>query len=80
MEKKFKKYVFGISLNNISVAKYLYQDGSIEIVAEGSGCAKGRIFKSEELYDEWIDRLVDDETAIFNKAKALDIVIDALNS
>ena len=79
MNMKFEKYVFGTALNGWSIAKYT--DGErIRIVAEHSDHDDDgeRIFNSEEDYENWIDNIVDSETAIYNQAQAVRLVLDAL--
>ena len=76
---KFDKYVFGIALNGWSIAKYM--DGEkVKIVAEHSDHDDDgeMIFDSEDAYETWINGIVDDKTAIYNKAQALNLVLDAL--
>ena len=76
---KFEKYVFGLALNGWSVAKYTSGE-EIRIVAEHSDYANDgeKTFPNENEYICWIDGIVDDETATYNKALAVKLVLDAL--
>lgn len=78
---KFEKYVFGTALNGWSIAKYTEGD-RVRIVAEHSdyGDAGERTFDSAEDYEIWIDGIVDDELAIYNKAQAVNVVLEALRN
>ena len=76
---EFEKYVFGTFLNGWGIAKYT--DGEeVRIVAEHSDYDNNgeMTFDSEEAYETWIDEIVDDETAIYNKAQAVNLVLDTL--
>jgi hypothetical protein len=76
---KFEKYIFGTALNGWSIAKYT--DGEcVRIVAEHSDFedAGERTFESVDAYEAWIDEIVDDETANYNKAQAVNLVLKAL--
>lgn len=76
---KFEKYVFGTLLNGWSIAKYT--DGEkVKIVAEHSDYkdAGERTFQSHDDYEKWVDSLVDSETQTYNKALAVDLLLDAL--
>ena len=78
---KFEKYIFGTMLNGWSIAKYT--DGEmIRIVAEHSEHDDDgeRNFESENDYEIWIDSIVDDETAIYSPAEAVNRVLKALRN
>ena len=76
---KFEKYVFSTALNGWSVAKYT--DGEkVRIVAEHSDheSAGEKTFQSYDEYAEWVDGIVDSETQVYNRARAVDLLLDAL--
>lgn len=82
MENKFEKFLFGTFLNSFGVAKYRDEKGRITLKIEHAerGVTKGFpiFFDSESKYDIWIDNIVDDETATYNKAEAVNRVINAI--
>ena len=76
---KFEKFLFGVALNGWSVGKY--SDGErVILVAEHitKPDAESKEFDSEDDYENWIDNIVDSETAIYNQAQAVRLVLDAL--
>lgn len=78
---EFEKYIFGTALNGWSIAKYT--DGEkVRIVAEHSDHedAGERTFDSADAYEAWVDGVVDDETAIYNKAQAVNLMLEALRN
>lgn len=99
---KFQKFLFGCSLNGLSVAKYtditditpfgvkVGEERSIQLSVEKDGHAvsgfDSRFFfgsSEEEAQDgfrNWIESIVTDADAIYNKAAALGCVIDALRN
>ena len=82
MSNKFEKFVFGTFLNDKGVAKYKDGKGRITLKIENvvRGVTQGFpvYFENDDEYEQWIDNIVDDETAIYNKALALDRVISAM--
>lgn len=78
---KFQKYLFRVTVNDISVAKYLCNDGAVLIQAEKDGeqiADSVKIFKTHETWEEWIDRIVPD-SALDNEAACLALVLAQLN-
>ena len=82
MSNEFEKFLFGTFLNNKGVAKYKVEKGRITLQIENiyRGVFQGLpvFFENNDEYEQWIDNIVDDETAIYNKALALDRVISAM--
>ena len=82
MSNKFEKFLFSTFLNNKGVAKYRDEKGRITLKIEhmGRGVFQGLpvFFENNDEYEQWIDNIVDDETAIYNKALALDRTINAM--
>jgi len=82
MSNEFEKFLFGTFLNNKGVAKYKDEKGRITLQIENiyRGVFQGLpvFFENNDEYEQWIDNIVDDETAIYNKALALDRVISAM--
>ena len=78
---KFEKYIFETLLNGWGVAKYT-DDEKVRIVAEHSELPflGERTFASEDAYETWIDGIVDDDTAIYNQAQAVNLVLKALRN
>ena len=82
MENKFEKFLFGTFLNDFGVAKYHDEKGRITLKVENvvRGVTKGFpvFFDTEDEYGAWIDNIVDDETATYNKAESVNRVINAI--
>ena len=82
MSNKFEKFLFSTFLNDRGVAKYIDEKGRITLKVEHAsrGVFQGPpiFFENNNEYEQWIDNIVDDETAIYNKALALDRVISAM--
>ncbi len=82
MPNKFKKFLFNTFLNERGVAKYIDEKGRITLKVEHAsrGVFQGLpiFFENSNEYETWIDNIVDDETAIYNKTLALDKVISAI--
>lgn len=81
MKFQFQKYLFNTSINGVSVTKSVGEDGCIRLQIEGlnrrSSGHNSLIFVSQNEFEDWIDEVVDDETAHYNKAAALKRVLDA---
>lgn len=79
---KFEKFVFGTFLNNEGIAKYRDEKGRITVKVEHSsgGVVRGfpLHFDTDDEYEAWVDNIVDDETATYNKAMAVNLLIDAI--
>jgi len=82
MSDKFEKFLFSTFLNDKGVAKYRDEKGRITLKIEHAsrGVFQGLsvFFENDNEYEQWIDNIVDDETAIYNKALALNRVISAI--
>ena len=74
----FEKYVFGISLNNLSVAKYS-DGGKVKIAVEKDGekvtNSNELVFENQAEYEYYIDSHCDEQDQIYNTANALDDLI-----
>lgn len=76
---EFQKWLFGTFLNNVGIAKYSDSNTIILVAKTIRGKKLGqRRFETLAEYREWIDSIVDDETAIYNRALAVELVQDAL--
>ncbi|MCP4705724.1 MAG: hypothetical protein GY865_14085 [candidate division Zixibacteria bacterium] len=76
---EFEKYLFRTALNSWRIAKY--SDGSrVKLIAEHDkrGEAESIEFENIDEYETWIDSIVDDETALYNQALGVKLVLDAL--
>ncbi|MEE9338663.1 MAG: hypothetical protein V3U87_11335 [Methylococcaceae bacterium] len=72
--------MFNLGINDWFVSKY--SDGTrIKLVEENPVSGETgfkKLFKSKDTYNDWIDNVVDDETASYNQAQALTLLFEAL--
>lgn len=79
---KFEKYIFGESVNGRSIAKYIGCNGEVKIVVEKNGESMDgyaqKYFKREADYEAFIDAVTVEKDQIENKARAVNMLLDAL--
>ena len=82
METKFEKFVFGTFLADEGIAKYRDDKGRIIIKVENisRGVVRGfpLFFDTDDEYETWVDNIVDDDTAIYNKSLAVSLLRNAI--
>ncbi len=78
---KFEKYIFDVFINSWGIA--MYSDGKrLKLVQENVNERSSEnelIFDTEGEYDEWIDKIVSDRDAVYNKARALYSVLTVID-
>jgi len=82
-EWKFEKFMFGMRVSDNAVVKYTNEKGQIRIVREYDNCNESKVFEkmyfeNQEEFENFIDSVVSDEDAVYNKANALWNLIDAM--
>jgi len=82
MGNKFERFVFGTFLADKGIAKYRDEKGRITVKVEhiSRGVFQGLplFFETNDEYEAWVDNIVDDDTATYNKAMAVSLLIDAI--
>jgi len=77
----FQKSLFSMYINSRGVDKYESESGEIKLVvthAVDGDTGTFRTFGNEEEYEAWIDSVVDESDFYYNKARALNSVLNEL--
>lgn len=77
---KFQKYMFGVEVDNQSVAKYVEDDDSIVLVLESEGeQVKGsekKHFDNQQAFEDYLDSFISNEDGMQGEARGLKLLID----
>jgi hypothetical protein len=77
----FEKIMFCF-WNSVAAYKYKSNTGKIKLQAEKAGknkiLGKPLYFNNQQEFELWLDKVVDDETAIYNHARATSLLLNHL--
>ncbi len=81
---KFQRYLYNVSFDGLSVAKYVNDNNSITLIAEDEGEAVSgytkQYFDSNDDYINWIDNIIGDRDEVSADAQIVKDLLDEMKT